>query len=194
MTAANFLPAASGIDRHGFVAEHGLHTAEQQSAAAEVAEHIDRLGITTVRVVVVDQHGTPRAKFLSPHAASAALSNGVDFSGAIHSMDSKNSIHPPAFAPGGGLGIEELTGFPFQAQDDVLPETGLGYLAGHLLDALAELDKDPLYREQFGPEFVDSCLMMERAEYARFESARDGAEDPDTAAAEWQLREYFEFS
>jgi hypothetical protein len=58
---------------------------------------------------------------------------------------------------------------------------------------VAELDKDPLYRDQFGAEFVDSYQMMKRAEYARFEAARGGAEDPDTAAAEWQLREYFEF-
>ncbi|WP_433272764.1 glutamine synthetase family protein [Pseudonocardia xinjiangensis] len=500
MTAANFSPAISGIGRHGFVAEHGLHTADQQSAAVEVAEQIDRLGIRTVRMVVVDQHGTPRAKFLSPHAAIAGLSNGIDFSGAIYSMDSANFLFPPAFAPGGGLGIEEFTGFPdvvivpdpttfralpwadstawilcdayfsngrpvpldprhilrtqvqrlaeenltyvtglevefyitrrvtpaiglhdttqppvplavepfqfgyqylsevrldsvnetvtalrdgligiglpprsiedewgpgqleisfspmvgldsadamllfrsavkqicarqglhatfmckpplpnffasgwhlhasladasgtnvFRSEENVLSETGLGYLAGQLahapamaafanptvngysrlapysfapdriswavenrgslvrvqggpgdpgthlenrigepaanpylflaadlaagrdgitrgltpppsvagdpytadavalpatlLDAVAELDKDPLYRDEFGPEFLDSYQMMKRAEYARFEAARGGAEDPDTAAADWQLREYFEF-
>jgi glutamine synthetase len=112
MTAANFVSAASGIGRQGFVAEHGLHTADQQAAAAAVAEQIDRLGIKTIRAVVVDQHGTPRAKFLSPHAAISALSSGVDFSGAIYSMDTANFVYPAAFAAGGGLGIDELTGFP----------------------------------------------------------------------------------
>ncbi|HEX5406992.1 MAG TPA: glutamine synthetase family protein [Pseudonocardiaceae bacterium] len=104
--------ATAGIGRRGFVAEHGLHTPAQQAAAAEVIERISELGITTVRVVVVDQHGSPRAKFLSAHAAIAALTNGVDFSGAIYSMDTGNYVFPPAFAAGGGFGIEELTGFP----------------------------------------------------------------------------------
>ncbi len=104
--------ATAGIGRQGFVAEHGLHTAAQQAAAAEVIEQINRLDIRTMRVVIVDQHGSPRAKFLSPHAAIAAMTNGVDFSGAIYSLDSGNAVFPPAFAEGGGFGIEEFTGFP----------------------------------------------------------------------------------
>ncbi|HEY3750113.1 MAG TPA: glutamine synthetase family protein [Pseudonocardiaceae bacterium] len=113
MSTGDSSPAATaGIGRRGFVAEHGLHTPAQQAAAAEVVERINQLGINTVRVVVVDQHGSPRAKFLSAHAAVAALTNGVDFSGAIYSMDTGNYVFPPAFAAGGGFGIEEFTGFP----------------------------------------------------------------------------------
>jgi glutamine synthetase len=109
----NASPAGTaGIGRYGFVNEHGLYSAEQQAAAGEVVEQINRLGIRTVRVVVVDQHGSPRAKFLSPRAAIAALDNGVDFSGAIYSMDTGNTVFPPAFAAGGGFGIDEFTGFP----------------------------------------------------------------------------------
>jgi glutamine synthetase len=104
--------ATAGIGRRGFVAEHGLHTPAQQAAAAEVVEQINRSGIKTVRTGVVAQHGSPRAKFLSPHAAVAAMTNGVDFSGAIYSMDTGNFVFPPAFAAGGGFGIEEFTGFP----------------------------------------------------------------------------------
>jgi glutamine synthetase len=104
--------ATAGIGRQGFVAEHGLHTPEQQAAAAEVIARIEEYGIQTVRVVVVDQHGSPRAKFLSAHSAIAALTNGVDFSGAIYSMDTGNFVFPPAFAAGGGFGIPEFTGFP----------------------------------------------------------------------------------
>jgi glutamine synthetase len=63
-------------------------------------------------VIIVDQHGQPRAKFLSPDAAVAALSNGLDFSGAIYSLDSANTVFPPPFVRGGGFGIEEFTGFP----------------------------------------------------------------------------------
>jgi glutamine synthetase len=106
------ISTTAGIGRSGFVAEHGLHTAEQLAAAEEVLARVDELGLRTIRVIVVDQHGQPRAKFLSPRAAAAAFTNGVDFSGAIYSLDTGNHVFPPAFADGGGIGIEELTGFP----------------------------------------------------------------------------------
>lgn len=106
------ISATAGIGRAGFVAEHGLHTAEQDAATVEVLAQIVAHGLKTVRVVIVDQHGSPRAKFLSPQAAAAAFTNGVDFSGAIYSLDTGNNVFPPAFAAGGGFGIEEFTGFP----------------------------------------------------------------------------------
>ena len=49
---------------------------------------------------------------LSPDAAIAAMSDGLDFSGAIYSLDTGNQVFVPAFARGGGFGIEEFTGFP----------------------------------------------------------------------------------
>jgi glutamine synthetase len=106
------ISATAGVGRAGFVAEHGLHTEEQRLAAAEVIARIQELGLKTVRVVIVDQHGVPRAKLLSVRAAIAAFTNGVDFSGAIYSLDTGNHVFPPAFAAGGGFGIEEFTGFP----------------------------------------------------------------------------------
>ena len=102
----------SGVGQHGFVARHGLYSAEQQAAADEVAARIRELGLSTVRLVVVDQHGVPRSKSLSAEVAIAAMSNGLDFSGAIYSLDSGNQVFVPAFAAGGGFGIDELTGFP----------------------------------------------------------------------------------
>jgi glutamine synthetase len=105
-------PTGAGIGRAGFVAAHGLYDADHQQAAQEVLARIQELDLQTVRVVIVDQHGQPRAKFLSPAAAAAAFTNGVDFSGAIYSLDTGNSVFPPAFAEGGGFGIPEFTGFP----------------------------------------------------------------------------------
>ncbi len=61
---------------------------------------------------MVDQHGVPRAKFLSAEAAIAGLRNGVDLSGAIYSLDTSNAVFSPPFAEGGGFGIPEFTGFP----------------------------------------------------------------------------------
>ncbi len=104
--------AGLGVGSSGFVATHGLHTDAQQQAAGEVAKRIRDAGLRTVRLIVVDQHGTPRAKYLSGDALVSALENGSDFSGAIYSMDTGNGVFPPAFAPGGGFGIDEMTGFP----------------------------------------------------------------------------------
>ena len=102
----------NGVGQHGFIARHGLYSAEQAAAADEVAARIRELGLRTVRLIVVDQHGVPRSKSLSAEVAIAAMSNGLDFSGAIYSLDTGNQVFVPAFAAGGGFGIDELTGFP----------------------------------------------------------------------------------
>ena len=91
---------------------HGLASAERSAAAEEVAARIRELGLRTVRLAVVDQHGVPRGKMLSPDSAIAAMSDGLDFSGAIYSLDTGNQVFVPAFARGGGFGIDEFTGFP----------------------------------------------------------------------------------
>ena len=109
---SNGAPRVDGVGQHGFVARHGLHTAEQAAAAREIAAKIGELGLRTVRLVVVDQHGVPRSKSLAPDVAIAAMSNGLDFSGAIYSLDTGNQVFVPAFAAGGGFGIDEFTGFP----------------------------------------------------------------------------------
>jgi glutamine synthetase len=101
-----------GVGSPGFVERHGLHTEEQLAAVAEVVAQIREMDLRTVRVVLVDQHGIPRAKFLSADAAISAMRNGADFSGAIYSLDTSNGVFPQAFAQGGGFGIPEFSGFP----------------------------------------------------------------------------------
>jgi glutamine synthetase len=103
---------AAGVGQPGFVARHGLFDERQASAAEVVAARIRELDLRTVRMVVVDQHGMPRSKSLSADAALAVLANGLDFSGAIYSLDTGNQVFVPAFAAGGGFGIDEFTGFP----------------------------------------------------------------------------------
>jgi glutamine synthetase len=102
----------SGVGQPGFVGQHGLASPEREALAQEVAASIRSAGLRTVRLAVVDQHGVPRGKMLSPEAAIAALSDGLDFSGAIYSLDTGNQVFVPAFARGGGFGIDEFTGFP----------------------------------------------------------------------------------
>ena len=102
----------SGVGQPGFVGRHGLASPEREALAQKVIARIRSLGLRTVRLAVVDQHGVPRGKMLSPEAAIAAMSDGLDFSGAIYSLDTGNQVFVPAFARGGGFGIEEFTGFP----------------------------------------------------------------------------------
>ena len=104
--------AGLGVGSAGFIAAHGLHSDAQRKAAGEVQRQISGAGLRTIRLIVVDQHGIPRAKYLSGAALVSALENGSDFSGAIYSMDTGNAVFPPAFAAGGGFGIDEMTGFP----------------------------------------------------------------------------------
>src|SRR2546430_4864877 len=103
---------AMGVGQQGFVARHGLYTAEQAAAADAVSSRIGDLDLRTVRLTVVDQHGVPRSKALSPEVAIAALSNGLDFSGAIYSLDTGNQVFVPAFAAGGRLRIDQFSRVP----------------------------------------------------------------------------------
>jgi glutamine synthetase len=104
--------ADAGVGQPGFVERHGLLSESAVALAGEVAERILTHRLRTVRLAVVDQHGIVRARALSPEAAIAAFSNGLDFSGAIYSLDTGNNVFVPPFAAGGGFGIAEFTGFP----------------------------------------------------------------------------------
>jgi glutamine synthetase len=104
--------ADAGVGQPGFVARHGLLSDAAVALAGEVAERILTHGLRTVRLAVVDQHGIVRARALSPEAAISAFGNGLDFSGAIYSLDTGNNVFVPPFAAGGGFGIAEFTGFP----------------------------------------------------------------------------------
>jgi glutamine synthetase len=109
---SSYPAGVDGVGQPGFIARHGLYTAEQASASDAIADRIRALGLRTVRLIVVDQHGVPRGKALAPEVAIAAMKNGLDFSGAIYSLDTGNQVFVPAFASGGGFGIDEFTGFP----------------------------------------------------------------------------------
>jgi glutamine synthetase len=104
--------ADTGVGQPGFVARHRLLSDSAVALAREVAERILTHHLRTVRLAVVDQHGIVRARALSPEAAVAAFSNGLDFSGAVYSLDTGNNVFVPPFAAGGGFGIGEFTGFP----------------------------------------------------------------------------------
>src|SRR5439155_26338819 len=81
-----------GLGSAGFVERHGLYSDEQAQGAVEVVARIEELGLRTVRLVLVDQHGVPRRKPLSGEGAIAAMRRGADFSGAIFSLDTGHRV------------------------------------------------------------------------------------------------------
>ncbi|HUY61823.1 MAG TPA: glutamine synthetase family protein [Candidatus Dormibacteraeota bacterium] len=109
---ASTSPQDLGVGKVGFIDQHGLFTDAQRAAAEQAAETVSRDGIRTVRICWADQHGAVRCKFVSARDFGLALRNGIDFSGAVVSMDTTNHVFTPLFVEGGGLGIPELTGFP----------------------------------------------------------------------------------
>jgi len=104
--------AKAGVGQPGFVARHGLLSDSAVALAGEVAERILTNRLRTVRLALADQHGILRTRAVSPEAAVSTFGNGIDFSGAIYSLDSGNNVFVPPFAAGGGFGIPEFTGFP----------------------------------------------------------------------------------
>jgi glutamine synthetase len=95
----------------GFIGKHGLYTAEQEAAAEALSARVERDGLRTIRVIWVDQHGAPRAKFVSPQTFASTLREGLDFSGAPVSLDTANSVFALAFSEGGGVDVDEMSGF-----------------------------------------------------------------------------------
>jgi glutamine synthetase len=117
--------------------------------------------------------GTHLENRLGEPAANPYLYLAADLAAGLDGID--RELTPP----------DAVEADPYAAEAKPLPAT--------LGDALDALDKDPLYREQFGTGFVDYYLMMKRAELARYDGVLDAADDREAAAAAWQLREYFEF-
>ena len=76
---------------------------------------------------------------------------------------------------------------PYAADRPLLPKS--------LPAALEALDKEPLFREQFGDVFIDYFLKLKRNEAGRFQKwiEEGGVQPPDDGTTEWEQREYFDF-
>ncbi|MFF3862096.1 glutamine synthetase family protein [Streptomyces sp. NPDC002209] len=92
----------------GFVERHGLWNADQQAAADALDEVLP--GLEFVRVGFGDPHGLMRSKTLTVDAFRTALRNGIDMSPGPFVFDTGHAVGVDFFAPGGGIGIPELTG------------------------------------------------------------------------------------
>ena len=59
-----------------FIEEHGLWNSEQQRAAREIVQRVEREGIELVRLSFPDLHGQLRGKALVPGALASAMRDG----------------------------------------------------------------------------------------------------------------------
>jgi glutamine synthetase len=74
---------------------------------------------------------------------------------------------------------------PYEAERPLLPRS--------LMAAVDALEKDALFRQQFGNVFVDYFVALKRNEIARYLRSLEGAAPPGDEPTEWEQNEYFDF-
>jgi glutamine synthetase len=86
-----------------------------------------------------------------------------------------------------GLKPQSADDEPYAAQRTMLPKS-----LGEALDAL---DKEPLFRREFGDIFVDYFVALKRNELGRYQHAieQPGAQPQGDEPSEWEQNEYFDF-
>ncbi|MDT3685427.1 MAG: glutamine synthetase family protein [Pseudorhodoplanes sp.] len=95
-----------------FIERFGLWTAEQKRRAAEIKRRVEKDKLRLIRVVWSDTHGHARTKELTVPAFLSALSNGYNINVATTTLDASGARTFSSFTPGGGMGLEEMTGSP----------------------------------------------------------------------------------
>ncbi len=100
-------PASTPRD---FISRHGLWTAAQERAAAQVAREIKQRKLEVVRFSFADQHGVLRGKTLLASEAAAAMRDGVTMTTTLLAKDTAHKTAYPVFTPGGGFAMEEMQG------------------------------------------------------------------------------------
>lgn len=95
-----------------FIERFGLWTAEQKRGAAEIKRRIEKDKLRLIRAVWSDTHGHARTKELTVPAFLSALSNGYNINVATTTLDASGARTFSSFTPGGGMGLEEMTGSP----------------------------------------------------------------------------------
>src|SRR5258708_37213859 len=95
-----------------FIERHGLWSEEQRAQARELRKRLEREPLELVRVAWADPHGASRAKALSLPVFLDALENGYNINVATTTLDSAGGRGVKSFPPGGGVGLDEMTGSP----------------------------------------------------------------------------------
>ncbi|MDE0049850.1 MAG: glutamine synthetase family protein [Rhodospirillales bacterium] len=103
---------AGRASSEGFIARNGLWGDGQEAEAAEILRRVEADGLRLVRLAWVDSHGAVRAKAVTPPALCQALVDGYNINVATSTLDASGGRVFASFTPGGGMGIDEMTGSP----------------------------------------------------------------------------------
>jgi hypothetical protein len=110
----------SSVGRPAFVADHGIHDAEQTAAVREIEAALDHVDL--VRVVFGDPHGLARSKTLTAETFRVALRNGMDFSPGPFLFDTAHAVAVDFRERDAAVQVDELTG----ARSRSCPHPGTG--------------------------------------------------------------------
>lgn len=99
-------------ERSTFIERHGLWSGEQKRLADEIKQRLEVDKFRYVRLAWGDTHGYSRAKTLTVPAFVSALHTGYNIGVATTTLDSAGARVFASFTPGGGMGLEEMTGSP----------------------------------------------------------------------------------
>jgi glutamine synthetase len=95
-----------------FIEKHGLWNDDQKRQAGEIKRRLETDKFRYVRLAWGDTHGYSRAKTLTVPAFVSALNSGYNIGVATTTLDSAGARVFASFTPGGGMGLEEMTGSP----------------------------------------------------------------------------------
>jgi len=95
-----------------FIEKHGLWSDEQRRQADEIKRRLETDKLRYVRIAWGDTHGYSRAKTLTVPAFVSALQSGYNIGVATTTLDSAGARVFASFTPGGGMGLDEMTGSP----------------------------------------------------------------------------------
>src|SRR5918999_5423985 len=101
------LGADSSVGRPAFVADLGLWTDRQHSAAEQIQAGLGEVDL--VRLAFCDPHGLARSKTLTAEAFRSVLHNGMDFSPGPFVFDTGHAVAVDFLAEP-GVGVEEIVG------------------------------------------------------------------------------------
>ena len=95
-----------------FIERHGLWSDEQRRQADDIKRRLEADKLRYVRLAWGDTHGYSRAKTLTVPAFVSALQSGYNIGVATTTLDSAGARVFASFTPGGGMGLDEMTGSP----------------------------------------------------------------------------------
>ena len=95
-----------------FIEQHGLWGDEQRRQSDDLKRRLEVDKFRYVRLAWGDTHGYSRAKTLTVPAFLSALDSGYNIGVATTTLDSAGARVFASFTPGGGMGLDEMTGSP----------------------------------------------------------------------------------